>query len=77
MALAEGQSPLKPGKIRGRPRAIQRAEELQACYRELATALEIGSATSDHHPQHPYNLLLCKKWMVMVRRLKESQPVSA
>ena len=38
----------------------------------MATALEIGSATNDHHPQHPYNLLLCKKWMVMVRRKKES-----
>ena len=74
VALAEGQTPTQTWQKSVAARALNgsSAEELQACYRELATALEIGSATSDHHPQHPYNLLLCKKWMVMVRRKKES-----
>ena len=73
-ALAKGQTPTQIWQKSVAARALKSssADELQACYRELATALEIGSAPSDHLPQHPYNLLLCKKWMVMVRRQKES-----
>ena len=73
-ALAKGQTPTQTWQKSVAARALKSssADELQACYRELATALEIGSATTEHLPQHPYNLLLCKKWMVMVRRQKES-----
>ena len=73
-ALAQGQSPAQTWQqsVAARELTSGSAEELQACYQGLAAELEIGSAISHQRPLHPYNLLLCNKWMVMVRRLKES-----
>ena len=74
-ALAQGGSPRWAWQHAVAARQLKpacNAEDLLACYQELAAALGIGTATSDQRPKHPYNLLLCNKWMVMVRRRKES-----
>ena len=74
-ALAQGGSPRWPWQQAAAARQLNSAssaEDLQACYQELAVALGLGAATCDERPKHPYNLLLCNKWMAMVRRQKES-----
>ena len=74
-ALAQGGSPRWAWQHAVAARQLKpacNAEDLLVCYQELAAALDIGTATRDQRPKHPYNLLLCNKWMVMVRRRKES-----
>lgn len=44
------------------------ARELHALYRHLANALRLGNKESCELPQAPYNLLLTRSWMALIRR---------
>lgn len=57
--------------IARRPSCVNRdneARELHALYRHLANALSLGSKESCEPPQAPYNLLLTRSWMALIRR---------
>ena len=46
-------------------------EGLSAMYRTLCTSLGLGSPDHMERPRHPYNILLCRNWMAMVRRSRD------
>ena len=46
-------------------------EGLSAMYMTLCTSLGLGSPDHMEKPRHPYNILLCRNWMAMVRRSRD------
>ncbi|MBL6739328.1 MAG: ATP adenylyltransferase [Synechococcus sp. BS301-5m-G54] len=46
-------------------------ERLSATYRNLCGSLGIGSPEEMDRPLHPYNILLCRDWMALVRRSRD------
>lgn len=45
--------------------------ELERLYREHAAALELGDPRQHPVPQHPYNLLFERDWLLTIRRTRE------
>ncbi len=73
-ALAQGQPPCQQWQHSVAARQLTTTPtptELDSWYQELSAELDVGQSNRDGCPQHPYNLLLSKQWMVMVRRRKE------
>ena len=46
-------------------------ERLSETYLSLCRSLGIGSPEEIDMPRHPYNILLCRNWMAMVRRSRD------
>jgi ATP adenylyltransferase len=59
--------------LSSRDRQLGGAAELENLYQRHAAALGLGSMGHDPQPRHPYNLLFCDDWFLMVRRRKEHQ----
>ena len=57
-----------------RPRSADPGEEalrLHALYRSLAARLGLGGISSQHPPSVPYNLLLTRSWLALIRRSQD------
>ncbi len=46
-------------------------DDLYEAYKSLCIRMNIGNLDSDSTPLIPYNLLITKKWIAIIRRLKE------
>ena len=51
-----------------RPDPIQEAQDLHTQYRRMADALKLGDPDASEPPLAPYNLLLTRSWMALIRR---------
>jgi len=51
--------------------AGETAADLAAHYRHGAIALGLGNPAAAGIPLHPYNLLFCREWFLMIRRRQE------
>lgn len=49
----------------------EQADHLESLYRELSQSLGLGDPAHDIKPAAPYNLLLTRHWMAMVRRKQD------
>jgi len=71
----EGSAPRWPWAYRLSRRAAagtaDAAAELQALYLEHGRALGLGDPSQQPVPQHPYNVLLDRHWLMTVRRTRE------